>query len=172
MRSIVVLFWMLLGSTLSAQFEYAQPQQVIIEGPKATIVTAVGCRACPAAKALLTPWLQRGKWTVDVDEHKSMQAGKLYPFVRLCWDGKCVEVQLDQGESVTLVNFERRMRAALGYPVQVMRNVRKRWSQNEGHYTPSVRGMSIEFHLTEHHGIDVTGMTVQQMEAAHQAAHR
>ena len=44
--------------------------------------------------------------------------------------------------------------------------------QGVGHMTPSVRGMTIEFHLTQHHGVDIRGMSVAQMEAAHQAAHR
>lgn len=152
----------------------------------ATIVTATDCRACPEAKRWLLPWLSVN-WEVDFEEHRSMRPGKMYPHIRLCWNGRCEEVQLARGEAVTQENFDRRVREVLGLPAVVrevireikpeprpMWPIRRRFGQNEGHYTPSVVGMTIEYHLTEHHGVDpseLAGKTPAEMDAMHQSKH-
>ena len=173
MQLIVALFFILVSSTLAAQ----DIQVLEVRRLQFTMVTASDCAKCPEKLRVIRPWAEKAGYEFKNENHPVMRGGT-YPRYRVCWGEYCEEFtspveSLGEAVAQRLRKWGVAFKTVATRPAQAAKAmVKRRWLQNEGHYTPSVRGMSIEFHLTEHHGIDVTGMSVAEMEAAHQAAHR
>jgi hypothetical protein len=140
---------------------------------KFTMITAVDCSTCPAKLAKVRPWAEKAGYAFEHVSHTSMQMGKEYPHYRLCYGDYCEEftspvVSLGDAVAQRLKKWGVAFKTVATAPAKA---IRKRWGQFEGHYTPTVVGQTIEYHLTEGHGVDITGMTVEQMEAEHLRQH-